>query len=197
MPVTFATPPGDGLSTLEQGLQAVRSAQQLDPRGGAALAVPSAPSAMKPHPIYDLGLDDLAAGKGMEAARLVAWRYLLIANHQIRQAAEILSDPRGGCRFGGLTTGYTAGVEEAFRLIDQMPEVQQRTYELRALQVLSLYVMALWLKDLQGTQDRFIVLPPAFAPVQTLRPYTTSDILPLLQRLALQKAPLEQRVTPP
>jgi hypothetical protein len=152
---------------------------------------------MKPHPIYNLGLDDLAASKGMEAARLVAWRYLLIAHRQIRQAAEILPDPRGGSRFGGLTTGFVAGAEEAFRLIDQMPEVQQRTYEIRALQVPSLNVMALWLKDLQGTQDRFIVLPPAFAPVQALRPYTTSDLLALLHQLAAQKAPLEQRVTPP
>jgi hypothetical protein len=198
MPVTFASPPSDGLSALQQGLQAIRSAQELDPRGGAALAVPPAPSAMRPHPVYELGLDDLAAGKGMEAARLVAWRYLLVANNQIRQAAEVVHDPRGGgSQFGALTTGFVTGAEEAFRLVDQMPEVQQRTYEVRALRVPSLYVMALWLKDLQGDQDRFVVLPPAFAPVQALRPYTTSDLLAILQQLAKHKLPLEKQVTPP
>jgi hypothetical protein len=90
-----------------------------------------------------------------------------------------------------------AGAEEAFRLLDRMPEIRQRTYELRALQVPSLYLVALWLKDLQGSQDRFIVLPPTFAPVQALHPYTTSDLLTLLRQMASHKAPLERAVTPP
>jgi hypothetical protein len=152
---------------------------------------------MRPHPVYELGLNDLAAGKGLGAARLVAWRYLLAANNQLRQAAEIVEDPRGGSQFGALTTGFVAGAEEAFRIAEQLPEVQRGAYEIRALRIPSLYVMALWLKDLQGNQDRFIVMPPAFPPVQPLRPYAASDLLTVLQRLAAHKAPLERQVTPP
>jgi hypothetical protein len=101
MPVTFPAPPQDGWSTLKQGLQALRTAQQLDPSGGsAALAIAPGSAAMKPYPVYELGLDDLAAGKGFEAARPVAWRYLLVADNQARQAAEILPNPRGGAVLG-------------------------------------------------------------------------------------------------
>src|SRR5262249_3226094 len=150
MPLTFAVPPQDGLATLTRGLQTIRQAQALDPRGGAALAVPPAPQAMQPHPVYELGLDDLAAGKGLEAARRVAWRYRLGDNSQVRQAAEILEAPGGGSRFGMLTTGFVAGAESAFSVAEQLPDVQQRTYEIRALRVPALYVMALWLKDTQG-----------------------------------------------
>ena len=198
MPLQFPSPPGDGLAALQQGLQAVHAAQQAAPPGVAALAVAPHSSAMRPRPVYELGLNDLAAGKGLEAAREVSWRYLLVSNNQVRQAAEIIPGPAGGgSRFGALTTGYVAGEEEALRLVDQLPEVQQRTYEIRGLRVPALYVMALWLKDLGGDQDRFVVLPPAFPPVQPLRPYSTSDFLSLLHPMAAQKAPLEQGVAPP
>lgn len=197
MPIHFASPPGDALSALRRGLQALQTAQRLDARGGAALAVPEAPSAMKPHPVYELGLDDLAAGKGLEAARPVAWRYLLVANNQMRQAAEIIPGPGGSSQFGALTNGFVSGADEAFRMIDQLPELKQRSYEIRGLRVPALYVMALWLKDLQGDQDRFIVLPPTFPPVQALHSYSAPDLLAVLRQMAARKAPLERQVSPP
>lgn len=161
------------------------------------LAVAPAPVAMQPHPVYELGLEDLAANKGLEAARLVAWRYLLVANDEVRQAAEILASPAGGSRFGMLTTGFAAAAESAFVLVEQLPELRQGTYEIRALRVPALYVIALWLKDMQGEQDRFIVLPPAFAPLHPLRAYTAAELLRVLQEQAVKKAPIEQDVTPP
>jgi hypothetical protein len=199
MSVTFPTPPSDGLATLQQGLQAVQTAQKLDPRGGTStLAVSSNAMTMRPHPVYELGLNDLAAGKGIEAARPVAWRYLLVANNQAQHAAEIIPNPRGGgSQFGALTTGFATGEEEALRVAGNLPEVQQRAYEVRALRAPALYVMAVWLKDLHGDEDRFIVMPPAFSPIQALSPYTTADLISVLQQLAGQKAPQEKSVTPP
>jgi hypothetical protein len=197
MPLQFPSPPADAWTALVEGLRATGAAQRLDPRGGAALAVQPNTDAMKPRPVYELGLDDLATGKGLEAARPVAWRYLLVGNNQLRQAAEVIPDPHGGgSRFGALTTGFVSGEDHALRLLEQLPDLQRTNYELRALRVPALYVMALWLKDLQGDQDRFIVLPPAFPPVQPLHPYSTGDLLPVLQRLAAQKAPMEKRVLP-
>ena len=157
----------------------------------------AASSAMQPHPVYTLGLDDLAAGKGLETACLEAWRYLLVANHQVRHAAEVLPGPQGGCRFGMLTNGFVSGAEQAFALAEGLPEVRNGAYEIRALRVPALYVMALWLKDLHGQQDRFIVLPPVFPPPQALTPYSASELLAILHRKAAHKAPLEKQVAPP
>src|SRR5262249_43555741 len=101
------------------------------------------------------------------------------------QAAEILSDPgKGGSQFGSLTTGFAAGAERGFETAEHLPEVQQHTYEIRALRVPALYLMTLWLKDQQGQQDRFIVLPPAFPPLQPLVAYSAFDLLAILHRLA-------------
>ena len=163
-----------------------------------ALAVAPNTSAMKPPPVYELGLADLAAGQGIAAARPIAWRYLLVDGNQVRQAAEIIPDPTvGGSRFGALTTGHVAGEEATLKMAEQLPEVQQGAYELRALRVPALYVMALWLKDLNSDKDRFIVMPPTFPPVQALQVYSTSDLLALLHTAAAKKAPLEKQVTPP
>lgn len=199
MSVAFVSPPHDGFSTLQQGRQAIRAAQQLDPHGGMALALPSVTSAMRPIPVYEWGLDSLAAGKGLETARLVAWRYLLVANNRVHHAAEIYPDAQGSgnTRFGALTTGFVGGEEDALQVVDRMPEAQQGNYELRAVRVPALYVMALWLKDLLGERDRFVVMPPVFAPVPALQPLKAADLLSLLQQLAAQKMPLEQSVTPP
>ena len=198
MSVTFPSPPGDSFTALQQGLRAIKGAQLRGKGPLGQMAIAANPSAMKPHPIYEIGLDDLAAGKEIASARPVAWRYLLIAGNQVHQAAEIIPDPlSGGSRFGALTTGYVAGEEEALKLADKLPEISQGAYEIRSLRVPALYVMALWLKDLHGDKDRFIVMPPAFPPVQALQPYSTSDLFALLHKAAAKKAPLEKRVAPP
>jgi hypothetical protein len=197
--LTFAKPPSGTQTVLTRGLAMVRSSQQLNLLGGAALTVPSAPTAMKPHPVYSLGLDDLAAGKGLDTAKLVAWRYLLTDNNQVRQAAEVLSDASGGAgTFGSISSGHIAGVEQAFTLVEGLADVQTGTYEVRALRVPALYVMALWIHStVSGAMDHFIVLPPTFPPLQTNQDYSASDFLALLQGMAKKKAPLERKVTPP
>jgi hypothetical protein len=197
MPLTFPAPPSDAGQVLQQGLHAIQQAQRLDPRGGATLAVEAAPVVMRPHPVYELGLDDLAAGKGLDAARLVAWRYLLVKGNQVHQAAEVFAAPQGGSRFGSLTTGFAAGAEQGFAVAEKLPEVQNHSYEIRALRAPALSLMAVWLKDKQGTEDRFIVLPPILPPLRPLVPYSGSDLLAILQKLAAEKAPLEAKVTPP
>ena len=68
MPLQFPSPPGDGLTTLQQGLQALRAAQQLDPQGGAALAVVPAVDILRRSPKADgttpvsLGADEVYTG---------------------------------------------------------------------------------------------------------------------------------------
>ncbi len=190
MSVTFAKPPAGNLAVLQQGLQAVYEARGAE--GGLAPA-----AAMRPHPVYELGLQELAEGRGMAAARLVAWRYLLVANNQITEAAELYPDSRGRrSQFGAVTTGFAAGAENALALVDQLPAIQEGDYEIRALRIPALYVMAFWLKDNRDTHDLLIVLPPAFPPMQALHPYTTAEFVSLLRPLAAEKLRQERAVEP-
>jgi hypothetical protein len=196
MSLTFAEPPVGSDEVLKKGLRAVQEARKGGPEGGKRLAAPASVSFMRPHPVYELGLKQLAAGEGMGAAWLVAWRYLLVVNDQITEAAELYPDARGRPRFGGVTTGFAADAGPALGLVEQLPEAQQREYELRGLRVPALYVMAFWLKDKQGGKDRLIVLPPAFPPVQALKPYAPKEMLGLLRPLAVEKLRLELGSTP-
>lgn len=199
MALMFATPPVDAWDVLVAGLQTVATGQLSNTRGGTALDLGSTMSAMKPHPVYSLGLSDLAAGSGQERAKLVAWRYLLVENQQVRQAAEVVPEFQGGTgyRFGSLTTGYVAGAAQALALADSDPEVVVGSYEIRALQVPALNVMALWLKDLSGANDQFILLPPVFRPLQANTVYSAHDLLAALRTKATAKLALEQRVAEP
>jgi hypothetical protein len=196
MPLSFAKPPAGSDEALQAGLQAVHEARQAGAEGGKRLAASAPAAVLRPHPVYELGLEDLAAGKGLGAARLVAWRYLLVADDQITEAAELYPDARGRPQFGAVTTGFAAGAGPALTLMEQLPEARQGDYEVRALRVPALYVMAFWLKDKQGGADRLIVLPPAFPPVQALRPYTPKEMLGLLRPLAEEKLRLEWGSTP-
>jgi hypothetical protein len=196
MPLTFAKPPAGSDEALQEGLQAVAGARQAGAEGGKRLAPAAPTAALRPHPVYELGLEDLAAGKGLEAARLVAWRYLLVADDRITEAAELYPVGRGRPQFGAVTTGFAAGAEHALTLMEQLPEAREGDYEVRALRVPALYVMAFWLKAKQGGEDRLIVLPPAFPPVQALRPYTAKEFLGLLRPLAEEKLRLELGSTP-
>jgi hypothetical protein len=196
MPLTFAKPPAGSDEALQEGLRAVEAARKAGAEGGQRLAARAPASVMRPHPVYELGLNELAAGEGLGAARLVAWRYLLVANDQITEAAELYPAPRGRTQFGAVTTGFAAGAGPALTLLEQLPEAGQGDYEVRALRVPALYLMAFWLKGKQGGEDRLIVLPPAFPPVQALRPYSPKELLGLLRPLAEEKLRLEWDQTP-
>lgn len=195
MPLSFATPPADGTKVLKQGLQELSAASSI----GAAAKAPAGAQVMAPHPVYELGLADLDAGKGLASACLTGWRYLLVAGQNIVQAAELSEPPPGGgpLQFNSLTTGHAHSMEAVFEKAENLPEVAGREYEIRALRVPALYVMALWLKDLQGDEDRFLLVPPVFSPFNQGAVYNPKDFLQLLHTAASKKLAQEQQVTYP
>ena len=196
MPLTLATPPNDAWATLQSGLQMIDEAQRNGLRGGAYLPMDPEPTVMKPLPVYILGLNNLAEGKGLETAQRKAWIYLLITNDQVTHSADVYPNDRGENLFGGITTGFASAMERGLELAERLPEIVHGTYEIRELRVLALGVIALWLKNLDGEEDRFIILPRVFPPFQALTPYTASELLPLLQKQAAIKAKLVSQIGP-
>jgi len=198
MPLNFATPPVDGRAVLAQGLRELSMASTAGGKGFALGG--AAPQAMEPHPVYELGLDQLKDQKTrFEDARLVGWRYLLVQNQKVVQAAEISGTPAGGSgsKFSSLTSGYAAAMEDVFHKAEQLPEVAGGDFEIRTLRVPGVYVTALWLKDLQHKRDRFLLVPPVFSPFRADVVYDPGDLLQLLNTAATNKLAAEQKLTPP
>ena len=140
--------------------------------GGAStvtkVADPSKLNVALPHRVYTIGSDDIARGRNLNRAQLVAWRFLIQYGTQTIGAIELSCDVAGGnLRFASVDTGpfaqETRNVVQHAELLDA---VVRGSYELRVLKAPSVYAMAAWLKNLAGSDDVVIPIDPEH-PVTT------------------------------
>jgi hypothetical protein len=195
MPLTLATPPatciGEVTGALDKMNAQTAAAAAL---GGAAVgpvalnrSARASMTAAAPHPVYRLGLDDLVAGHGLDAAVLAGWRYLLEDGHRVLGFAETTPEKDTKVAFRAFNTGtFGQATRDAIEAADQLTFVQRDDFEVRVLRVPGLSLTALWLSSATA-EDAFVVLPPAPKSVATNVPLTESALLSLLRPLAKQR----------
>lgn len=139
----------------------------------AALPVPF--TVVCPHRMFEVDLADLAAGRGVEAARPVGWRWLVHDGEHTVGAVEVSDGgPGPAARF---TQGpFTTCTDAAVATIRNLPQIERGYFELRLLHIPGLYTVALWLADLIGWQDLLVPLAPAPPGVQPLRAYPADEL---------------------
>ncbi|WP_216911497.1 hypothetical protein [Nocardia noduli] len=99
-----------------------------------------------PHQIFTLGLDDITTGSGLEAARPVGWRYLVVDGTQIIASAETTLAPDGTQEMARFTEGpFVLATDKALKVVRKLPQLAAAGFDLRLLRIPALYVMALWL----------------------------------------------------
>lgn len=162
MAIQLVTPPANTYDLIRQAIS------RLSTAGGAADRVtkvndPSKLSAVLPHNVYTLRSDDITRGRNLNKARLVAWRFLIQYANNTLAAIEFSCDSQGqNLRFASLDTGpFAKGTQEAVKLAEELDGVRAGSYELRALKAPSVYVIALWLKNLQDGDDIVVPIAPA------------------------------------
>lgn len=144
----------------------------------------------EPHQVFTLGLTDLAAGTGLDAARPTGWRYLVQEDDKVLASAETVAGPGGEQVFSAFNEGrFVASSASAIRAVREIPEVEQGGFELRLLNVPGLYVLALWLHDAQGNGDLLVPLAPSPVETPAGRPVAAAVLLKELADKA--KGPLE------
>lgn len=160
MALRLSEPPPDVTATLRSVLLD-RSRKRRFATPALAKAKAADVSLAAPHPVFVLGLDDLAAGRGLGAADRVAWRYLVLEKDLTVAAVEAPSRP--GADVGRdliVNEGpFVGATTDAIRLVEELPEVGERDFELRLLRIPALYVVALWLHG--GDGDVVVPLAPA------------------------------------
>ncbi|MGH9664788.1 MAG: hypothetical protein ACRD9L_10225 [Bryobacteraceae bacterium] len=115
-----------------------------------------------PHPVYDLALQDLAAGKGLGAARIVSWRYLL-TDGQVTISAEVSAPANNAphqlalLNRGPFVNSFVSTVDSA----EKDTGIAVGDYEIALISIPGLYVMALWLRAPQTGKGAVIPLAPA------------------------------------
>lgn len=167
-------------------MRGLRSRGRQAPAALGAL-LPEALSLSVPHAVFDLGIDDLAAGRGLEAARPGGWRYLVAGPGGAVSAAEI---GPGSDATAQVNSGpFVAATEAAMALAEALPAVVARGHEPRLLRVVALHLMALWLKsDDPSHTDLIVPLPPSPPFATPGRVYPAGELLDELREPARLKA---------
>jgi hypothetical protein len=144
----------------------------------------------EPHQVFTLGLADLVAGRGLDAAKPTGWRHLVQEGDNVLASAETVAAGSAGEHvFSAFNEGpFVATSAKSIRAAREFPEVKQGGFELRLLNVPGLYVMALWLHDAKGKGDLLVPLAPS--PVQTPAGLPVPASVLLKELVAKAKAPI-------
>lgn len=188
MPIRLA---GNPIGGSELVLNALRTHTGPTPQAARAVGgTGTQVTVVLPHPVFDLGLDQVLASVDLTQARSSGWRYLVMQGPSAIAAAEVTTDAVGqalsvsSVNRGPFVEATHAGIREAERL----PPVQSGSFELRLLRIPALYIAALWLKDIADDADTIIPLAPApnyLTPGQT---YSVQAFLELARRAAQRES---------
>lgn len=158
-------------------------------------AGPEALDIALPHDVYNLSLTSLIKAANPDEAEPVGRRCLLTSGGATVASVE-LPDPDGG--EGVVTThgGFTEATVEAVHGIENSSETEGGDYDLRMLRVPALYVMTLWLKDRQGSDDIFVPLEPAPPELEAGGRYSWDRLRDQLEEPAQRRLAQEKQESP-
>jgi hypothetical protein len=193
MPLRLQTPPARALELLREGLESLLStpasaghlrSAAIDPERASALEVAA------PHVVYFVDFYNLAERRIFAAARPVSWRYLLVDGNDVTSAVDLTIDHAGEIGWfshvdsGPFVQSTVTGVEFA----ENFEAEGGVEFELRAISIPSVYLVALWL---HGADDLLVPLAPAPAGLETERTYTEEEIISALAELIRQRGSSE------
>jgi len=195
MPLDIVQPPAASISSLNAALAKVAISRGLTAQvphianaADRALREKGAADAPTPalsSPVYVLGLDAIAAGPNLAAAKLGFWTHFFSsAPDDAAQvvAADVNADTS---RFASMKEGpQVHGFYNEVRALQQAPDIGQRTFELAQLRIPALHVKAVWLKDKAGTGDVVIPIAPTNPALTPNRRYSVAEFLAALRPAA-------------
>lgn len=143
-------------------------------------------SSLLPHKVHQIELQDLLAGRGFEAAQLVAWRYVFRGKDLQYYVAEIrVEEATGAYAFSQINSGRH--VDNFVRQYEQMRQdrtVQEKDYELSILRSPACYVLADWCKGVGHDHAFLVPLAPVHSNFEAGRSYETNAFMEVLRTTA-------------
>jgi hypothetical protein len=183
-------PPPGGLEVINKALGDLGTRPSTAARAMED-AAPEDIAVAAPHPVYFLGLEDVASGGGLSAAKLVSWRYILLNGDNSLAAAEVSLEEGEGLEFSHVNQGpFVGATVEGVGIAEGLDEVSRNDYELRLLKIPGLYIVALWLHADQ--QDILIPLAPAPSVLTPNIPYSETDFIEAVQPAASNRLQHEE-----
>jgi hypothetical protein len=172
----------------KQGMDIVRDAlsSAVNQPGVAASALAEVAtetlSTAAPHQIYSVSIRDVAEGHLLSCVQLKGWRYLVFSQDQPVVAADLQVRGDQTLNFSNVNRGpFVESTLDAVRFAENLDVVQTQDFELRVLEISSLYLVALWL---HGKEDLLIPLDPPPDEVEALTVYSEDEFIQLLRGAA-------------
>ncbi len=179
MPVRVLDPPPAGLESIRSLLSDLLAEPDLL-HGPLAAAGVDRLVLTAPHPVFTVGLQDLA-DRGLDGVAPVGVRFLVLDG--VQPVASVELDEDGS--FKSVNEGpFVSATANAVLAAEALAEVQAGSFELRVLRIGALHTMAVWLKNDAGPGDIFIPMSPGPKVFPPGRPLDAAQFLGPLQALA-------------
>jgi hypothetical protein len=132
-----------------------------------------------PHDVYALGLDEVAEGATLAAARMVGHRFLVLDGSKAIASVEV-SDREARFGFQANEGPYVEATAIAIARAEEDPDLAGDDYEVRLLRIPALHFVGLWLKSDRDGADGVIPLDPAPAHIEPGRIHTPDALFSTL-----------------
>lgn len=114
-----------------------------------------------PHEVFTMGVDDITSGAGLEKARSVGWRHLVVADGKTIAASETTLADDGKTHVPShVNEGpFVGAMADAVAAVQALPQVGAADFDLRLLRIPALYFMGVWLHS--PATDLLVPLAPS------------------------------------
>lgn len=189
----------------ESRQEAIKGLQRSRKKGlGAGLLAGAPPAVSDGHQVFTIDPREITAGAGLEAAKAAGWRYLvgqpagIASGGSTPPSAEVadVAEKNGLHTFSNSQTGRL--VDATRKVMDEaarLPQVSAGSYEPRLLRIPSLYLDALWLKNLGAGEDLVVPIASKSSDLVAGQTYTGDSFINLVRELA-QKPSFDNRPRP-
>lgn len=193
MPLRIPDPPAEGIGIVRSALGSAMNQPASTMASVINEAGPENLTTAAPHQIYFVGLRDIAEGRLLEAAQVVGWRYIIFNGEQPLAAAELkVGAEQGSLEFSNINRGlFVASTVEGVARAEDMTIVRDNDFELRLLDIPSLYVVALWLHG-DSDNDLIIPLPPPRPELEQFVSYSEEEVIARLRQPAMERLELDE-----
>ena len=172
------------ISSFQEVASALR--RQTREKPGSPAAIESGDALARDHPghrLYMLGMNQIEAGDGIEAAIPIGWRYVLTPRNAEAFLAET-GERAGKHRFSFFSSGdHARMLIRVWDSVKHHPILTTGDYELRGLRIPALLVEAFWLKDRHGDRDVIVPIMAGNKSVLEKDMYSRVEFLDQLRKL--------------
>lgn len=187
MPIQLYEPPAESLQALRESAKATPKAY----RHNAAMMQAVLADWQKhwPHPVYRVGLKEMASANGLRKAELVAWRYLARSGNDRNYAIEVQMDDDGtDHQFAELDKGpYIDGIYKVLQDESLTKKAGATIFKPAVLRINAMAIFAVWLQSNEPEKEIIIPLPPTPSYVVPWQQYSVQHFQDALREQAKEK----------